>query len=93
MELVAVKEQAREMDDPVLGPVCASIHAQFGDRFTPEEIEAVASHVSVRFADARIRTYIPILLRRDVVRELERNEVRKASAVDRALEEARPGAA
>jgi hypothetical protein len=47
------------------------VHQEFDDRLDPRAIDECLAKVAARFADARVRSFVPLLVRRYVRDELQ----------------------
>jgi hypothetical protein len=54
-----------------LQKVAHLVHEEFGDRLDPHAIDECLAKVAARFADARVRSFVPLLVRRYVRDELQ----------------------
>jgi hypothetical protein len=54
-----------------LQKVAHLVHEEFDDRLDPLVIDDCLANVAARFADARVRSFVPLLVRRYVRDELE----------------------
>ncbi len=54
-----------------LQQVAHLVHKEFGDRLDPQAIDDCLANVAARFADARVRSFVPLLVRRYVRDELQ----------------------
>jgi hypothetical protein len=63
--LAGVREEATE-----LGAVSRMLHEEFDERLDPADVDECLHRVAERFVDARIRTYVPLLVRRYAREEL-----------------------
>ena len=57
--------------DPDLHDVARLVHEEFDDRVDPRIVDECLDQVATRFADARIRIFVPLLVRRYVREELQ----------------------
>lgn len=53
-----------------LQEVAHQVHEEFGDRFDPREVDECLSRVAAKFNDAKVRSFVPLLVRRYVRDEL-----------------------
>jgi Arc/MetJ family transcription regulator len=54
-----------------LQKVAHLVHEEFGDRLDPHVIDECLAQVASRYADARVRSFVPLLVRRYVRDELQ----------------------
>jgi hypothetical protein len=54
-----------------LQDVAHQVHQEFDDRLDPHAIDECLTKVAARFADARVRSFVPLLVRRYVRDELK----------------------
>ena len=54
-----------------LQKVALLIHEEFDDRLDPHAIDECLAKVAARYADARVRSFVPLLVRRYVRDELQ----------------------
>jgi hypothetical protein len=54
-----------------LHDVSLRVHEEFGDRFDARAIDECVANVAARFADAKVRSFVPLLVRRYVRDELQ----------------------
>jgi len=50
---------------PELGDVAARLHAEFDAELTAVTVDAVLDEVAARFAQAPVRSFVPLLVHRD----------------------------
>ncbi len=54
-----------------LQKVAHLVHEEFDDRLDPHAIDDCLANVAARYADARVRSFVPLLVRRYVRDELQ----------------------
>jgi hypothetical protein len=57
--------------DTDLQKVAHLVHEEFDDRLDPHAIDECLAKVAARYADARVRSFVPLLVRRYVRDELQ----------------------
>lgn len=55
-----------------LQDVAAGVHQEFDERLDPQAVDECLDRVSAEFADAKVRAFVPLLVRRYVNDELQR---------------------
>jgi hypothetical protein len=53
-----------------LQDVAHQMHEEFGDRFGPHEVDECLDRVAAKFSDAKVRSFVPLLVLRYVRDEL-----------------------
>ncbi len=66
-----VRSRPRLEIDPDLHDVARLVHEEFDERAEPRIVDACLDQVAARFAGARIRSFVPLLVRRYVREELQ----------------------
>jgi hypothetical protein len=56
--------------DPDLHDVARFVHEEFDSQLDPHAVDECLDHVAARFYGARIRTFVPLLVRRYTCEEL-----------------------
>jgi hypothetical protein len=54
-----------------LQKVAHLVHEEFGERLDPQAMDECLANVAARFADARVHSFVPLLVRRYVRDELQ----------------------
>lgn len=57
--------------NPDLEDVADQVRHQFADRIDPGEVDECLARVAAKFDDAKVRSFVPLLVRRYVVDELQ----------------------
>ena len=65
--------------DSDLHDVAHLVHEEFDDQIDPRQVDECLSQVAARFAQATVRSFVPLLVRRYVREELQ-GRLRQASA-------------
>lgn len=57
--------------NPDLQDVAHRIHEEFADRLDPHKVDECLTRVAATFDDAKVRSFVPLLVRRYVTDELD----------------------
>jgi hypothetical protein len=57
--------------NPDLQDVAHRIHEEFADRLDPREVDECLTRVAAKFDGAKVRSFVPLLVRRYVTDELD----------------------
>lgn len=63
-------QPGRSEINPDLQEVVHQIHEEFADRIDPCDVDECLIRVAARFDDAKVRSFVPLLVRRYVTEEL-----------------------
>lgn len=58
--------------EPGVEEIAGSLSREFGDSVEPRAISEAVARAAERYSDARIRQFVPILVRREVISSLKR---------------------
>lgn len=78
METSSSRGATTDAPDPTWTPLVRRLSDEFGPTVSPEEIDEYVATMALNYADARIKTYVPVLLERQV-RERLRERVAAAA--------------
>jgi hypothetical protein len=71
LDPLVLSRPGRPEIDPDLHDVAQLVHDEFDDRLDPRIVDQCLDQVAARFAGARIRSFVPLLVRRYVREELQ----------------------